>query len=337
MKVKAIRVVSLTVVIMLCTVIPLCGKDKAEAAGKPMVLKMGHVYQPSHPMHGASLAAAEYIEKVSNSRIKIDVFPASQLGKETALVEQIRIGGVDIMLAGQLFSSADYSPLAIGAAPYIFRDREHALKYRKSDLLKELMAGWNNATGAHLLSAGYFGAFCVSSNRPIVTLEDIKGMKVRVPDTPLFMAFPRAVGANPTPVAFAEVYLALQQGVVEASTNPLPVTYAKKFYEVQKYFALTNHLIEYVFFTVGDHVWKKLSDQEKAWMQKTADIFADQSTEALVKQEDTLRVKMEKEGMLKFTEPDVDAFRKASRSAIEEQIKQGLYTRDMVERIQQIK
>ena len=137
-------------------------------------------------------------------------------------------------------------------------------------------------------------------------------------------------------MAFAEVYLALQQGVVEASTNPLPVNYAKKFYEVQDYFALTNHLIEYVFFTVGGHVWKKLSDQEKQWVQEAADIFADESTEELVRQEDTLREKMEAEGMLKFTEPDVEAFRKATRSAIEKQIADGLYTREMVERIQQI-
>ena len=301
------------------------------------VLKLGHVYEPIHPMHKASLAAADHIKKCSGGAIRIDVYPSSQLGKETALIEAIRFGGIDIMLAGQLFCSTAYPPLAIGAAPYIFRDRNQAIKFLKSDLFKELMAGWNKASGAHMLAAGYFGAFNISSNKPIVKPEDMKGMKVRVPDTPLHMAFPKAVGANPTPVAFAEVYLALQQGVVEASSNPLPVTYAFKYYEVQKYVALTNHLFENVIFTVADQTLKKLSPVEKKCMQEAADIFGDLSTKEIVEQEDGLRSKMEKEGLLKFTDPDKEAFRKATAGVIDELVKKGQFTQQMVDRLRAIK
>lgn len=335
MKKRALCVLFFGLVFALLVVMPTFSKGQNEA--KDMVMKMGHVYETVHPMHDASLAAAAYVEKVSGGRIRIEVFPASQLGKETALVEQIRIGGVDIILTGQQFSATDYSPLAIGAAPYIFRNREHALKYLNSDILTEIMEGWNKATGAHMLAAAYFGAFSISSNRPITRPEDMRGMRIRVPDSPTYMAFPKAVGANPTPVAFAEVYMALQQGVVEASTNPLPITFSNRYYEVQEYYAQTNHLYENILFVVGDHIWKKLSDQEKTWMREAAKTFADQSTAAVVKQEDMLREQMEKDGLIKFTDPDIDAFRDASRSAIEEQIKQGLYTREMVERIQQIR
>lgn len=282
------------------------------------VLKFGHVYEVSHPEHVAALEAAEELASCTGGEVTMEVFPASQLGKETSLNEQIQFGGVDIILTGQLFAAGAYPPIALGGAPYIFRNRDHALAYRTSDVFKELWAGWDKATGQHIMAAGYFGAFNVTSNDPIITPEDMKGMKVRVPDAPPYMAFPRAVGANPTPVAFAEVYLALQQGVVTASVNPLPVTFSKKFYEVQEYVALTNHLVEYVLWVVGDHVMKALTEPQVRCLQQAADSFAEKSTQALVDQEDSLREKMTKEGMIRFTEPDIAAFRAATRDALRE-------------------
>ncbi len=290
----------------------------ASGAAAQNVLKLGHVYETGHPMHVGATEAAKLMNECTSGSVTIDVFPSSQLGKETALNEQIRFGGVDIMFTGAIFGSSAYSPLAISAAPYIFNDRDHALRYRTSDVFQELWQGWSDATGAHILSAGYFGAFNVSSNEPVQTPADLAGVKVRVPDAPIWMAFPRAVGANPTPIAFAEVYVALQQGVASASVNPLPVTYAKKFYEVQEYVNLTGHLIEFVFWIVGDHVWSALSESERACMQQAADIFGTRSTELVVGQEDNLREQMTQEGLIKFVEPDVAAFQQATQDVIKE-------------------
>ena len=244
------------------------------------------------------------------------MFPASQLGSENALNEQIRFGGVDIVFTGQIFASSSHPPLAIGAAPYIFASRDQALRYRTSDIFAGLWEGWNAATGQHILAAGYFGSFNVSSNTPIVTPADMAGMRVRVPDSPIYMAFPLAVGANPTPVAFAEVYLALQQGLVTGSVNPLPVTNSMRFYEVQDYVALTGHLVEYVLWIVGDHVWSGMSAEARACMTDAAVAFGDTSTTAIVEQEDSLRVSMAVEGKLQFTEPDIAAFQAATSDAV---------------------
>lgn len=307
------------------------------ADAQQRVLKYGHVYETSHPMHAASVAAAEHMQKCTNNAIKVDVFPASQLGHEVALNEQIRFGGVDIILTGQLFAAQAYKPIAIGAAPYIFRDRDHALRYRTSDVLKGLMAEYNKLTGQHMLSAGYFGAFNVSSNKAIVTPEDMRGVKIRVPNVPLYMAFPRAVGANPTPVAFAEVYLALKQGVVEASVNPLPVTYSFKFYEVQKYVALTGHLVEYAMLIFGDPAWKQMNDAQRKCAQEMADVYADQSSKAIVEQEDSLRAEMTSKKLIQFTDPDKPAFQKATASVIDELIQQGQFSRDLVERVRALR
>lgn len=300
------------------------------------VLRLGHVYETGHPMHTAAVNAAGYMEECTDGAVTIDVFPASQLGKETALNEQIRFGGVDIIFTGQNFAAGAYQPLALGAVPYIFRDRDQALAYRTSDVFEELWRGWEEATGQHVLSAAYFGAFNVSSNAPIETPEDMEGMKVRVPDAPLYMAFPRAVGANPTPVAFAEVYLALQQGVVSASVNPLPVTYAKKFYEVQDYVALTEHLIEYVLWVTGDHVWQALSEAHRGCLQEAADRFAGEATEMVVEQEDSLREEMSAKGMVEFTDPDIPAFIEATAEARAELIEELGVPEGMVERIDQL-
>ena len=103
----------------------------------------------------------------------------------------------------------------------------------------------------------------VTANKEIKKPEDMKGMKLRVPPAPLFLMFTKSVGANATPIAFAEVYLALQQGTVDGQENPLPTIMAKKFYEVQSHIMLTGHITESLLTIVGSHVWAKLTDDEK--------------------------------------------------------------------------
>lgn len=318
----------------------LFGVAMATAAGTAGAaeLKLGHVYETEHPIHKAAEAAAAEFAKCTGGSQTMKVYPASQLGKETALNEQIRFGGVDIILTGQIFASANYPALAIGAAPYIFRDRDHALAYRTSDVFKDLMAGWSKETGQHMHGAAYFGAFQVGSKeKPVNSAADMKGLKIRVPDSPFYKAFPEAVGANPTPIAFAEVYLALQQGVVQATVNPIPVIYAKKFYEVLDYVAVTNHLVEYVLWVTGGHIWSGLSDTEKGCLQKASDDFGAMSTAEVAEQEDSLQKLMTDKGWLKFTYPDATEFQAVSAPIVEAGIKDGRWTQEIVDRIKAIK
>ena len=119
--------------------------------------------------------------------------------------------------------------------PYTFRDADHLLAYTKSDVFKELAKGYEDKTGHHIVAVTYYGTRHTSSNKPIKSCADMQGLKMRVPDVPAYLAMPRACGANTAPIAFAEVYLALQNGTVEAQENPLTTIEAKKFYEVQKH------------------------------------------------------------------------------------------------------
>src|SRR5205823_10483464 len=122
---------------------------------------------------------------------------------------------------------------------------------------------YRNKTGIQITAMTYYGVRQSTSNKDFNGCAGMKGIKMRVPDVPAYMALPRACGANPTPIAFAEVYLALQNGTVDAQENPLPTIEAKKFYEVQKNIIMTGHIIDSLVTQVGPHVWSKLSDGDK--------------------------------------------------------------------------
>jgi tripartite ATP-independent transporter DctP family solute receptor len=226
-------------------------------------LKWAHVYEAGTPYHTAAIWAAEEIKKKTDGRVEIKVFPASSLGKEVEINEGLTIGSIDIIYTGANFVQRYYGPIAISDYPFMLRGYDHWVKYRDSDLFEELTAGYNKKTGNHVAGLVYYGARHVTSNKPILKPEDMKNLKIRVPNSPVMLIFPRAVGANPTPMAFSEVYLALQQGVVDAQENPLPTIKFKKFYEVQSNISLTGHLINSLVVIVSDKAVKKLGKDEQ--------------------------------------------------------------------------
>ena len=226
-------------------------------------LKFAHVYETSEPYHTAALWAAEEIKKRTNGRYEIQVFPASQLGKETDINQGLTLGTVDIIYTGQAFAARTYPPLAIGGAPFMFRDLDHWKKYADSDLLHEMMEAYYKKGGNKPLAVTYYGVRHTTANKPIVEPKDMVGLKLRVPDAPLYVMYPKTVGANATPIAFSEVYLALQSKTVDAQENPLPTIEAKKFYEVQSHINLTGHITEMLLTIVSGQTWSKLSDADK--------------------------------------------------------------------------
>ncbi|HVE90325.1 MAG TPA: sialic acid TRAP transporter substrate-binding protein SiaP [Burkholderiaceae bacterium] len=260
-------------------------------------LKWAHVYETSEPYHTAALWAAGEIAKRTNNRYTIEVFPASTLGKETDINQGLTLGTVDIIYTGQLFAGRTYGPIAIGGAPFMFRDFDHWKAFAASPLFNELAEGYRQKSGGHKVSAiTYYGERHVTSNKAINKPEDMKGLKIRVPDAPLYTMFPRAVGANPTPIAFAEVYLALQNGTVDAQENPLPTIDAKKFYEVQKFIVLTGHITDALLSIVSSGTWNKLSDADKATFDAVLKEAASRATTQIIEMEKNLGAEFKKKG-----------------------------------------
>lgn len=254
-------------------------------AAAETTLKWAHVYESSEPYHTCAVAAHDLLMAATDDRYGIEVFPASSLGKEVDINEGLGFGTVDIIYTGQLFAGRAYGPIAIGGAPFMFRDYAHWDAYRNSELFDELSGNYTDATGNHIVSMTYYGARHVTANKPITTPDDMDGLKIRVPNAPLYMMFPIATGANPTPIAFAEVYLALQQGTVDAQENPLPTIQAKKFHEVQSDISLTGHITDALLTIVGGPAWNAMDETDRAALAGVAKVTAECATDQIIEKE----------------------------------------------------
>ena len=260
-------------------------------------LKWAHVYETSEPYHTSSVWAAQEIKKRTDGRYDIEVFPASSLGKESDINQGLQIGTVDMIISGASFAARSFPRIGVGYYPYTFRDAEHLLAYAKSDVFKEMAEGYKAKTGVQMTAVTYYGARHATSNKLFKNCDEMKGIKIRVPDVPAYMALPRACGANPTPIAFAEVYLALQNGTVDAQENPLPTIEAKKFYEVQKNIILTGHIVDSLVTQIAPHVWSKLSDADKKIFTEVTQEAALRATNDIRKREAELVDEFKKKGI----------------------------------------
>ncbi|MGE0503121.1 MAG: sialic acid TRAP transporter substrate-binding protein SiaP [Rhizobiaceae bacterium] len=272
-------------------------------AAAQTALKWAHVYETGEPYHTQALWAADEIAKRTEGRYTIEVFPASQLGNENQINEALTLGTVDMIYTGVAFAGSIYGPMAITNAPFVLRDFDHWTSYRDSALFTELAAGYDAKSSHHIVSLTYYGQRHVTANKEITKPEDMKGMKLRVPPAPLFQMFTKSVGANATPIAFAEVYLALQQGTVDGQENPLPTIMAKKFYEVQSHIMLTGHITESLVSVVGGHVWGGMSDADKAVFEEVLKQAAANATDQIRASEQELAAKFRELGK---TVVDVD-------------------------------
>lgn len=297
-------------------------------------LKFAHVYEAKEPYHKRMVEAAEIIKKRTEGRYEIEVFPASSLGKEVDINQGLALGTVDMIYTGNLFAGRSFGPLAIAGAPYMFRDLDHWRKYTKSDLFEELGAGYTKATGNHIVAHNYYGQRHATSNKPLNTCADMKNLKIRVPNAPLYMMFPKACEANPTPLAFAEVYLALQQGVVDAQENPLPTIQAKKFYEVQKFINLTGHISDSLLTIIGGPLWNRLSDADRAIFIEELQASAERVSQDIVDSENSLASWFEAQGVT-VNRVDIAPFREATMKL--HNGPDATWSKDIYDRLQAIK
>ncbi|MCA3179721.1 MAG: sialic acid TRAP transporter substrate-binding protein SiaP [Burkholderiaceae bacterium] len=260
-------------------------------------LKWAHVYEVSEPYHTESVWAAEEIKKRTNGKFDIQVFPASSLGKETDINQGLTLGTVDMIISGPSFAARNFPRIGVAYYPFIFRDAAHQAAYARSEVFRELAEGYRQKTGIVMTAYTYYGARHTTSNRAFNDCAGMKGLKIRVPDVPAYMATPRSCGANPTPIAFAEVYLALQNGTVEAQENPLTTIEAKKFFEVQKHIMLTGHIVDGLVTQIAPHVWTKLTDAEKKIFTEVTQEAAARATAQIIKRESELVDEFKKKGL----------------------------------------
>jgi len=297
-------------------------------------LKWAHVYETSEPYHKWSVWAAGEIEKRTSGRYHIDVFPASSLGKESDINQGLTLGTVDMIISGLSFAARTMPRIGVGYYPYTFRDGEHLVKWAASPAFKEMTDEYRNKTGIQITAMTYYGIRHTTSNKQFNDCAGMKGLKMRVPDVPAYLALPKACGANPTPIAFAEVYLALQNGTVDAQENPLTTIEAKKFYEVQKFIILTGHIVDSLATQIAPHVWTKLSDADKQVFVTVTREAATNATADITKRERELVDEFKKKG-LTIISPDKKTFQDAIMKNVA--LESMGYTKADWEKVQSVK
>ena len=259
--------------LMLCLFILMlfgCGKTKENNETKEIVLKVAHVEPETRSTNRALLIFKQEVEEATNGSIKIEIYPNGALGGDVQLTESVAMGTIDMALPSTSVLTSYTDNFGILDMPYLFKSSEAAFKAMDGKM-GEYFNETLKSSGLINLGYTYNGPRSITNSvREIKKPEDLKGIKVRVMESPVFIDFFRTLGANPTPMSFTEVYTALQQGAVEAQENPPSLIFANKFYEVQKYLSVTEHVHNFLAFIMNAEKFNSLSDEQKNILQEKA-------------------------------------------------------------------
>jgi tripartite ATP-independent transporter DctP family solute receptor len=240
------------------------------AQAQAVKLTLGHGAAPGNPRHEASVRFAEVLKAKTGGRIEVQVAPSAQLGDDAAMVTALRTGALDMSANSQGAVANAVPEYNAFGMPFLFPTPAAAFKLLDGPLGKEL--GERSAEkGMVLLGAWDNGIrHMTNSKRPISKVDDMKGLKMRVPPDATLVDIMKSVGAEAQQIRFAELYVALQQGVVDGQENPLVNIHASKLYEVQKHLALTSHMFQMTPFLMSKRSWDKLSAADKKAVQEAA-------------------------------------------------------------------
>ncbi|WP_405401655.1 TRAP transporter substrate-binding protein [Paracoccus sp. Ld10] len=284
------------------------------AMAADVTLKLGHLANEENIWHQAALHFAEEVAAGTEGRVEVQVFPNESLGKEIDVINGMQLGTADMTITGE--SLQNWAPkAALLALPYAYRSLEHMDAVASGEIGEQIEA--EIIANADIRPLTYFarGPRNLSSNRPVTTPDELDGLKLRVPNVPLFVTAWQALGANPTPMAFSEVFTSLQNGTIEGQENPLALFQSGGFYEVQKTVNLTEHVRSWIYLTISENAWNKLSEADQAAVQAAADSTQAFERELFLTDEKELVAELEAAGVT-FVEVDQQAFADAARDAV---------------------
>lgn len=250
------------------------------------VLRLAHVYEASHPVEECGVATLK--EELQGSGIKVDSFPSAQLGNEAESLEQVANGSVDIAIAGTSFLGVWHKPAEVLDAAYLIEDADHFVETVEGETMAGVFDDLYDSAGIKVLSSWYYGTRHVTANTEISEPEDLRGLKIRTPNAPLYLTNTKAMGGTATPMALDEVYLALQQGVIDAQENPVPTIATAKLDEVQEYINLTGHMVQGVHVTTGRGLYEGLSEEQKTSLESAVKAAAENTRQCVEEQEQTV-------------------------------------------------
>lgn len=265
-------------------------------AQKPIILKLGHANSATDPWQLGALKFASLVKQKTNGSVIVQVYPNSELGTDTQLIEGMESGNIDSGLVAGVLSNF-YAPIGILTLPYLFKSMTQEKQVLYGPIGQSIQKQLLSHTGIRGLDFWLRGPRELTSNNKITNLQQLKGLKIRVPEIPADLSAWRAFGAAPTPMSFDQVYMALKTGTIDAQENPLAVIESHQLYQVQKYLMMTNHEYSYVLLGISDKAWKKLSPTQQNAVQKAADEATTYENNMVDTQDTSLLTQLKKQGM----------------------------------------
>jgi len=295
-------------VLLMLTLTVMIGTSAAIA--KDYVMGIAHLGQTGDVLDSGAKKWGELIEKNSAGKIKVKYYPAEQMGKEADIVTSMQMGSVEASILGPTIYQQAAPEYNIWSAYYLFDNSKQAMALQETKVGEQCRAAVLKNKGIRIVGYGMRGPRHITSNFPIYTPADVKGLKIRVPLQPIYVASWKKMGAIPTPIAFSEVYTSLKMGVVDAQENPLMLIDSAHFDEVQKYVDLTAHQYGFFTYSVSEKWFKTLPEDLQKVVLDAGKAAGEYHSDLQEQLEKDFRVKLEKRGM-KFIESDRKAFQQA--------------------------
>ncbi len=252
-------------IIVLALVLISCQNQK-----KSTTLKLAHGLDPNHPVHKAMLYMADELEKNSDGKMTLEIYPSGQLGGEQQCIELLQIGSLAITKVSTAAMESFTNNYQILGLPYVFRSKTHAFNVLDGPIGEEIL---NSTEPFNLKGLCYYDAGSRSYytlKKPILSPEDLKGMKIRVMKSQTAMNMVKSMGGSPTPISWGELYTALQSGVVDGAENNPPSLYTSRHYEICKHYTINEHTMVPDVLIISTVVWNKLTSQEQKWLKEAA-------------------------------------------------------------------
>lgn len=304
-------ILTIALIVMLPVFAEGAKEDGTSGPKEVTVLKFAHHYPMDHPHTLGCEKFKQLVEERTNGEIEIQLYPNNQMGNSHQIYENLLLGSLDIILTdpgAPAFSNIPLWDLVMG--PFMYRDYEHAYNVAHSSLMQEMYDDLEKKVGITVIDPIWFYGVrhITTAKTPIRVPSDLKGLKIRTPEIPGFIKAIEVIGGTPTPLSFADLYLALKQGVVDGQENPVGVIYSKKFFEAQKYINLTGHILSKNTVYMSTKSLNKLSAKNREILLDAIDEAGRYNDELIEQSEEETLAKLVDEGMI-VIEPDVEAFR----------------------------
>jgi len=274
------------------------------------VIKLALTAAEGTPEVVASKEFAKILERRSGGAMRADVLAGGLAGGERDIVEGQQLGTIQMSVVSGIIQNFDRAMMIL-EYEFLFKNEDHVRKVMNGPIGEKINQRLIDKSKLRKLAIFMRTPRLLTTRKPVNSVEDLKGMKIRVPEMPARVALWRAMGASPTPLAFPEVFTALQLGTIDGQENPIGLIYSSRFYEVVKYLALTNHVYGFMVLTVAEEFYKGLTPQQKSWVDESAKEAAAFNDKYVKETEADFMSKVTK--TMTVSKPDVRAWRDATK------------------------